>query len=183
MSAGTTRKSLKNFIIVCVCLCVIALTVGGVYAYLTAKTDPLSNEFVPAKVSCLIEENFTDGVKSDVKVRNTGNIDAYIRATVVVTFVSDDGKVLATTPKEGVDYTVTWGTEGWIKRADGYWYYTKPVSPEKTTSLLIQSAQAISAPTGYSLNIRIIASGIQSEPDLAVHEAWGVTVTNGEIVS
>ena len=181
MSAGANRKSLKKIIIVCVCLCVIALTVGGVFAYLTAKTDLLSNEFVPANVSCSIEESFVDGVKSDVKVRNTGNIDAYIRATVVATFVSDDGKVLSKSPIEDVDYTVVWGNNGWEKGEDGYWYHKKPVSPNNVTDTLIESAISISAPSGYRLNIRIIASGIQSNPGRAVQEAWGITVINGEL--
>lgn len=183
MRTGTKRNHSKIvFIVLYLCLCVIAFTVGGAYAYLTAKTDSLSNEFIPAKVSCSIEENFSNGIKSNVKVRNTGNIDAYIRAAVVATFVSDDGKVLATAPKESVDYIVIWGAEGWINGADGYWYHTKSVAPEEATVSLIESAYAVSVPSGYRLHIQILATGLQAAPDHAVQEAWGVTISNGEIV-
>ena len=181
MSTGIQRKNAKTIVIVSLCLCIIACSVGGVIAYLMAKTGPISNEFVPAKVSCSVEENFADGVKSNVTVKNTGNIDAYIRATVVATFVSEDGKVLAKAPKEGVDYIIQWGTDGWIQGQDGYWYHTKPVKPEETTALLIESAfQALEQPD-FQLNIQILATAVQSAPELAVQEAWGVTVSNGEI--
>ena len=31
---------------------------------------------------------------------------------------------------------------------------------------------------GYTLHVEILAQSIQAEPDAAVKEAWGVTVTN-----
>lgn len=182
MRRRTRKKKVNVAVIAVLFLCIIAGTVGGAYAYLTAKTDPISNEFIPAKVSCLVEEDFAEGVKSNVKVRNTGNIDAYIRAVVVATFVSEDGKVLATAPKESVDYFIQWGDDGWIKGQDGYWYHTKPVKPEETTVLLIESAYELSVPDGYRLHLQILATGVQSDPTIAVQEAWGVSVNNGELL-
>ena len=182
MRRRTRKKKVNVAVIAVLFLCIIAGTVGGVYAYLTAKTDPISNEFIPAKVSCLVEEDFAEGVKSNVKVRNTGNIDAYIRAVVVATFVSEDGKVLATAPKESEDYFIQWGDDGWIKGQDGYWYHTKPVKPEETTVLLIESAYELSVPDGYRLHLQILATGVQSDPAIAVQEAWGVSVNNGELL-
>lgn len=182
MRRRTRKKKVNVAVIAVLFLCIIAGTVGGAYAYLTAKTDPISNEFVPAKVSCLVEEDFAEGVKSNVKVRNTGNIDAYIRAVVIATFVSEDGKVLATAPKESVDYFIQWGTDGWTQGQDGYWYHTKPVKPEETTVLLIESAYELSVPDGYRLHLQILATGVQSDPAIAVQEAWGVSVNNGELL-
>lgn len=182
MRRRTRKKKVNVAVIAVLFLCIIAGTVGGAYAYLTAKTDPISNEFIPAKISCLVEEDFAEGVKSNVKVRNTGNIDAYIRAVVVATFVSEDGKVLATAPKESVDYFIQWGDDGWIKGQDGYWYHTKPVKPEETTVLLIESAYELSVPDGYRLHLQILATGVQSDPAIAVQEAWGVSVNNGELL-
>ena len=181
MKANSGKRNKIAILIAVVCLSV-ALCSTGVYAYLSAKTDPVTNEFVPAKVSCVVEETFQDGVKSNVTVRNTGNIDAYIRAAVVVNFVSDDGKFSVVTPKEGVDYTVTWGATGWRKGTDGYWYYANAVVPEALTAPLIETAAAVSAPTDFRLNIRIIAAAIQSAPDDAVQDAWGITPTNGELI-
>ncbi|MBO5019226.1 MAG: hypothetical protein J6D52_01040 [Clostridia bacterium] len=172
----------KTVLLIVLCFFLAVCTVGSVWAYLNSRSETLANTFLPAKVECLVEEKFENGIKSDVKVRNTGNIDSYIRATVIATFVSDDGKVLAVSPKENVDYTVTWANSGWKQGQDGYWYYSDAVSPNNTTSNLIETASANSAPDGFRLSIQIVASAIQVEPDNAVQTAWGITPTNGKII-
>lgn len=176
------KPNKKIVIIAILCLCIVTSAVGGVIAYLSSRTEPVVNEFVPAKVSCVVEETFESGVKCDVAIRNTGNIDAYIRACVVVTFVSDDGKILASAPQENTDYIILWNSHGWVKGSDGYWYHEKAVAPDNATTDLIQSSSVISAPEGYHLDIQIIASAIQSEPYRAVQEAWGITPVNGELI-
>lgn len=182
MKTVFSKINRKTLIIAILCLCVVACTVGGVFAFLTDNTNTLSNEFVPANVTCIVEEKFDNGVKENVTVRNTGNINAYIRAAVVVTFVAEDGKVFSAMPKENVDYAITWGESDWQKSSDGYWYYKKSIAPESSTASLIKTASAISAPDGYKLNIQIFASAIQSTPATAVEEAWGVTISNGELI-
>ena len=182
MAAKMHKKNRNIVLIVTLCLCIVGCAVDSVYAYLKANTDTLTNEFAPAKVSCLVEETFLDGIKSDVKVRNTGNIDAYIRVAVVATFETADGKVLAAAPKENVDYAVTWGASGWTKGADGYWYYTGAVAPDALTEPLIETASAISVPDGYQLNIQIVAAAIQSAPETVAETAWDVTVTDGKLL-
>ena len=182
MADCTKQHSRKALVIVVACLCIAACAAGGIWAYLADQTAPVANTFVPAKVTCAVEETFAGGVKSNVTVRNTGNVDAYIRATAVVTFVAEDGKVLATAPVEGVDYTVTWADSGWTKGSDGYWYHADPVAPNGLTANLIQTAAAVSAPAGYRLNIQIVATAIQSDPADAVQEAWGIAPTGGKLL-
>lgn len=164
------------------CLLVALCTTGGVYAYLVSVAPPLSNSFEPAVVTCDVEEVFTDGVKRDVRVRNTGNINAFIRAAVVVNFVSDDGKILATSPVPNTDYTVSWDASGWMQGADGYWYHRKAVAPDGLTAPLIKEAKALSAPAGYRLQIQIVAAAVQAAPSDAVGQAWGATVSDGELI-
>ena len=181
--AGRCRKqNSSRAVIIALFLCLVLGTFGGVFAYLISRPAPLSNQFTPAEVSCSVEELFRDGVKSDVKVRNTGNVNAYLRAAVIVTFVDDGGKVLAGSPKEGVNYTVVWGSSGWTLGSDGFWYYADAVSPDGVTAPLIQSASPISVPDGYRLNLQIVASAIQSDPEAAVTAAWGITPVNGKIL-
>jgi hypothetical protein len=182
MGTGEMKMHRNKLVIFYLCLSIVICAAGGVYAYITAGTDTLSNAFTPATVSCTVEEVFENGVKENVRVRNTGNIDAYIRAVVVATFVSEEGKVLAVSPKEGVDYTVTWGTSGWVKGSDGYWYHRRAVAPGTLTAVLVETISATSVPDGYRLNIQIVASAIQSVPESSVTEAWGVSLSNGEIV-
>ena len=182
MNAGHFKKNKTALLIAALCLCIVAGAAGGVYAYITAQTGPLSNEFSPAKVSCAVEESFEDGIKENVQIRNTGNVDAYIRAVVVVTFVSQDGKVLSATPKEGTDYTVAWGPSGWLKGTDGFWYHKSAVAPDALTAPLILTAAAVSVPEGYRLNIRVVATAVQAAPENSVKDAWGINVSNGELV-
>lgn len=181
MYTGTFGKKRNTVRMAVLWLCIAAGLVGGTVAYLVATSDTLSNKFVPAKVSCQVEEVFENGVKEDVQIRNTGDIDAYIRAAVIVTFLSDDGKVLSASPKEGADYSVTWGADGWQKGADGYWYYKKSVAPGNATSVLLETATAMTAPAGYRLHIQIVATAIQAQPENAVKDAWGVHVVSGEL--
>lgn len=166
------------------------LAIGGTLAYIIANTTPVKNEFTPGEVRCEVEETFKDNVKSDVKIKNTGNTAAYIRATYVVTWQKDDGTVNGKMPVVGTDYTIKFADDSdWIQIGD-YWYYTLPVLPFEAgvetgeTGVLIDScklAEGAAVPTGYHLSVEIIASAIQSEPASVVAEKWHVAVDNGKI--
>ncbi len=182
MASFFRKLNKKSLLIIALTVVVLLATVGGVLGYLYSRPQPITNEFTPSFVTCEVEEAFENGVKQDVAIRNTGNVNAFIRAAVVVTFQDSDGKVLATAPKEGTDYTVKWAQNGWMKGSDGFWYHGAEVEPNELTANLIETATAITAPDGFSLNIRIIATAIQSNPTQAVQEAWNVTVLDGEII-
>lgn len=175
-----TKARTKRIVFIAAALVLLLASVGGVRAWLMAQTQPVENTLVPASVTCAVEEHFENNLKQDVRIRNTGNIDAYIRATVVVTFVDDSGKVSAVAPREGVDYTLVWGTD-WQMGSDGFWYFPTAVSPDGLTSVLVDRASVLAAPEGFHLNIQILATAIQSEPEEAVRHAWGVTVTDGVV--
>lgn len=181
MAKHVKRQPVKKSIVLLLAI-FCALTVGGTTAYLLSAPAPETNTFDPAKVTCTVEETFENGVKADVGVRNTGNIPAFLRATVVINWVDADGKIAAATPMEGADYTVTWGTNGWRKGDDGFWYYTAAVSPHGRTADLIEQAQPISTPDGYTLRISIVASAIQAAPPAAAQDAWGVTVNGNTLI-
>jgi len=177
------KKSKRIMILLVSCLVIFMISVGGVVAYIIAQTETLHNEFVPVKVTCKIEETFKDNVKKDVYIRNTGDIDAYIRALIIANWVSDeDGKIHSSAPVEGVDYSVEWGVEGWKKSADGFWYYEKPVAPQDVTKDLIETSVVIgNAPEGYHLQIQVLASALQAMPETVVEQEWGVTVSDGVV--
>lgn len=172
----------KPWILIVSIFLLLAVTVGGTIAYITARTEPTENEFVPAKVSCEILETFSQNVKSDVRVKNTGNTDAYLRATIIVNWVTESGeaKVLSTSPILGTDYQIEWGKDGWKEGTDGFWYYQDVVSEQKETKKLIVKATTLTdAPEGYRLEIQVLASAIQAKPETVVEEEWKVTVENG----
>ncbi len=171
------RKNRKATILLVALISILIISIGATVAYIALKTDELTNEFVPAAVTCQVEEQFSNGVKSDVCIKNTGNISAYIRTALIINWVNDqDGSVLSTSPTEGTDYTLVLNNEGWDKGSDGYYYYTRAVSAGSKTTPLITKAEAINQPEGYSLSIHVLASAIQSEPSKAIQEVWNVTI-------
>ena len=163
---------------------IAAIAVGSTVAFIATSTEPITNIFNPANVTIDIDEKFENGVKTDVKVKNTGNTDAFIRAKIVVTWKDTNGNVSATKPELGTDYTMTLNEADWFQGTDGFYYCTKSVAPNGSTPALItecKKADGVTPPDGYDLSVEIIASGIQSTPDGAVTEAWGMTVTNGQL--
>ena len=139
---------------------IATVTVGGTLAWLIDHTDAVTNTFEPTEVTCVIDEtmNMKANEKTDVKVTNTGDVDAYIRAKVVVTWQNNDGEVLSVLPKAGEDYEIIYTASDWDTAAsDGYFYYTKAVHPDDDTSQLIQSCKPLKkAPSeGYSLHVEL----------------------------
>ena len=166
-------------------LLLLGIAIGSTVAFLATKTGAKENTFTPSKVSSQVTEDFNGTTKSNVAVKNTGDIDAYIRATVNITWRQDQNTaeqtVSAKVPKEGVDYEITYADRtGWAQGPGGYWYYLRPVAPDDSTGTLIESCTQLDGaevPKGYHLSVEIIASAIQSVPAKAVGEAWGVTIT------
>ena len=167
-------------------LLLLCCTVAGTLAYLVDSTDPVTNTFTPASVSTAVEETFKNGEKKDVKIQNTGNIDAYIRVAVVANWANSAGDVyggaVPTDKGDNKDYDLTLkANNGWIKGADGYYYYIHPVAPNgSTTASFDNITQLTDNPAeGYGLQITILADGIQSEPGTTVVSVWeSVTAVN-----
>ena len=156
----------------------LAGAVGGTWAFLVAQSEPVQNNFTYAHVSCTIDEKFENGVKSDVKIQNTGDIPAYIRARIVVTWKDANGKVSAV-PVKNTDYTIAFNETDWTQQGD-YWYCKTAVNPNGFTPELITECKKTdnaNVPDDYDLSVEILADAIQSEPANAVMEAWGYNPT------
>lgn len=177
------ERRVSALALVCIICCLVS---GLTLAYLVTSTDALENVFGTPSFDTGISEDFKDNVKKDVKIQNTGDVDAYVRATVVVTWVNDNDQVYSTAPVENTDYQIEWKTEGtpWVKGSDGYWYYTTPLKPGGDTKILFTNCKPVEGktPDGYNLSVEILSQSIQAEPEDAVIEAWDVTVSNGTIV-
>ena len=155
---------------------VVGAAAGGTVAWLTQTTETKNNNFEYGRVSCEVDEDFTPGgsTKQDVRITNTGNIPAYIRATYVVNWLDNDGHIAASVP-EGYSYSLTENPDGtWTKGTDGYFYYLTPVAPGASTpgSLLTCTAVPPESPE-YRLSVEILATAVQSAPADAVKAAWG----------
>lgn len=172
----------------------LTATVGSTAAWLVSKPAAVENNFVPGKVACQVLEDFGaesgTSVKRNVRVKNTGNTDAYIRVLLVFTWKDDAGNIFSNKPQEGNDYQIVMDDlTDWIMQesdAGVYFYYKKPVAPGKETGNLIESLYQIATVTGpengtYKLSVDILADAVQADPPQAVKDSWGVDVENGEI--
>ena len=175
----------KRSLVLVVSVLVLLLAVaGGTLAWLTAQ-DSVNNTFTPAHVTCDVVEEFKDGIKSDVKIKNTSDIPAYIRAYIVVTWKDSTGNVYGKLPVAGTDYEMSINTnKGWTQK-DGYWYCNTAVASGGFSPVLIDSCTSNnSAPDdNYKLSVEIIAEAIQSSPAEAVGTAWGVTISEGSVTA
>lgn len=177
-SSGTSKGLLATLAI----LIVLVGLVSGTVAFLATTTPPKENAFTYGQVRSEVIETFNGTTKSDVQIKNTGNTDAYIRATIVISFQNATGDVHSKQPVQGTDYFIDFGTSDWTVGSDGYYYYGPVVSSGSTTTNLIDSLSSNNtAPQGYTLSVEILGDSIQSSPEAAVIDSWGVTVTNGRI--
>lgn len=158
----------------------ISTSVDSTFAFLTTKTEPVKSTFEYAEVSCEVAESIDMNAGRCVQVKNTGNIDAYIRATYVINWQDQDGNIAVSVP-EGYSYSLTENPDNtWIKEGtDGYFYYLTPLAPGDATpgSLLTCTVTCPDNPE-YTLSVEILAEAIQSAPENAVTDAWGVTVSS-----
>ena len=162
----------------------LTLFIGGTTAFLIAKEDPVTNTFKPSKVATDVHETFDYKVKKNVKIYNSGDTTAYIRAAIVVTWQDAAGNVYPATPRSGLDYTMDMGSSDWSLHTDGFYYYKYPVEPGQKTNNLIDSCMYLAnAPAGYGLNVEILGSAIQSVPISVVHDNWSVTVAADGTIS
>ncbi len=169
----------RTAVLIMAVLLLLGAAVGSTVAFLTDKTEPVKNSFEYAKVSCEVTENFTNNKKDNVRVKNTGTTDAYIRATYVVNWLDRDGNIAASDPA-GYSYSLTKNPSSkWIEK-DGYFYYTSPVAPGSSTegSLLTCTVTYPESPE-YTLSVEILAEAIQSVPEDAVKAAWGAGFSIG----
>lgn len=172
----------RSLVLVVSLLALLLVVAGGTLAWLTAQ-DSVSNTFTPAHVSCTVTEDFNGTVKSNVNVKNTSDIDAFIRVKLVTYRVKDNGDRIGGTA-EIPEFTP--GTN-WVKYGDFY-YYTLPVAPGEKPKTDLIGAEGITLvrytdADGGKQVIEVMAEAIQSQPERAVGQAWGVTISGGSVTA
>ena len=154
-----SKKTVALVVSIALLLCV---GIGTTLAYLTDVTGDVVNTFTPSNVNTSVQETVTGTTKSNVRIQNEVNIQANIRADVVITWQDANGNVYGQLPND-TDYEIVYGKD-WTEK-DGFYYWSAPVAPGDTTGVLIESvkmASGATAPAGYALCVEIIGSGIQA---------------------
>ena len=168
-----------------------AVTVGGTLAWLSAHTNSVTNTFTMGDVDPQVSENLTNDTKSNITVTNNGSVEAYVRVALVFSWregatpgsydygdstKQPGGDIVAGTPVEGTDYTFIPGSDKWVLGSDGYYYYTEPVGPGKTTDGSLCTIKVLpdsEKAKEYNLDVQVLADSIQSKPTGAVTTMWG----------
>ena len=184
------NKRSKPVILLASLVLLLTLVVGGTIAYLMTNTSSVTNTFTPARVTSEIEEDFDGKVKEDVTIKNTGNVDAYIRAAVIVNWVNSEGEVIIPRPEEAkfghyVDINEDYWTE-----SGGYYYYKDKVAPGALTKPLVIEAYPTlggnrhepKADDPYFLRIDIIADAIQADGmgATSAQDAWAKAAASNQ---
>ena len=172
-------KLRKILLVLLACSLTLTITLlGSVFAYMFKQTEEVTNDLVPARVSCVVQETFDGTVKSSVAVKNTGNIDAYLRVRPVSYWVNAEGNIVG--KKSSMPgFTVA---DGWIKGTNDTYYYNTPIAPGASTPNLLASSITLASEDGYRQVVEVFAEAIQSKPTGAVTSSWGVTLDeNGTI--
>ena len=176
------KFSAKTVALLVLLICLLLATVGGVYAFIISKTPSLKNEFQPVRVTAAVEEEFDGSLKKNVCIRNTGDVEAYIRAAVIINWVDESGKISAVDPVRDTDYQISGHGSDWVLADDGFWYYRIAVMPNAVTENLLDTLTPITQKEGYHLQVQVVATAVQAYPEAAVKEAFGVDVNDGILV-
>lgn len=187
MVSNETKASLgrsKRILLLVALVMILTAAIGGTIAYIVTSTSAVENTFTPAEVKTEINETFDGTVKSNVSVANTGEVAAYIRAAIVVSWKTTTGETYAIAPGAD-DYTITLNETDWVKIGD-YWYCKAPVAVGANTAVLIDECklkEGVTPPDGYYLSVDVITSAIQAEPADAVTDSWGVTLDDAKNIA
>lgn len=173
----------KRTVVILSLMLILVFGAGAALAWLATATPQVENAFTPGCVSSEIIETLGSNTKEDVKVQNTGNADAYIRAAVVINLADAGGNIYAIAPEQGTQYTISYGVDWQL--LGGYYYYKGIVnSGDSTTNLINSCIGEAGIPAGYYLKVQILADAIQAEGVTtggvaAVTNAWGVSFSDG----
>ena len=185
------KRSIKPFLIA-FCVCILACAaVSGSLAWLISTPEQVVNSFTPGVVTIEVDEKFDSTTKSDVRIKNTGNVPAYIRVALVPAWVDDEGNIAAkpaSLEQLHNDCNIAWGEDGngyeadWFIGSDGFYYCKTVINPGKSTPILIKSCTVKGEEHEYDFELQVIASAVQSLPTSTVGEVWPVVVgTDGTL--
>ncbi len=155
----------KMFLVLVSMTILLTAGVAGTLAYLFDVSETVENTMIPGSVPPTVVEVIDGNVKEEVSIENSGNVDAYIRASIIVTWMNDERNLYGKAPVLDTDYEMKVpASNSWKMGKDGYYYYTEIVEPETTTKPLIENASVITgtAPEGYELSMEIVAQTIQA---------------------
>lgn len=155
----------KRLVLLASLVLLLCVGVGATLAQLRMISDPVINTFQSGSAGAEVVETVVSNTKKAIQVKNTGASPAYVRVRLVSYYEDADGNILA---RSSAGVTFTPG-EDWVK-LDQYYYYRMPLASGASTTDLLDSDIAMEA----GQVIEVLADTVQTSPDQAVKDAWGV---------
>ena len=157
---------MKNFInkkillmLVSVAL-LLTVAVSSTLAFLTDRTEEVTNTFTPTTADITITDKVENGVKKDVVITN-GNVRAFVRAKVVANWRVGDKIVAGWT-----DDISTYHAE-WQPKDDGFRYFHKAVEPNAVITPTLFDSYEPKRPAGVPedavLIMDILVQAVQAD--------------------
>ena len=168
---GYQKNKIKSPMLMFSMLLLLFFAIGGTLAFIAVSTNRVTNEFEAANVSCNVNAS-----RDSINITNMSNIDAYIRAAIIVNWMDDQGNVRGMAPTSA-DYELKINDNDWLLAKDGFYYYKQSCSPKGTddanTSALVESITLLTTPPVidpqitpvkyYKLSVEVVAEAIQAE--------------------
>lgn len=174
------------------------LTIPSVYAYMYMRVQTVDNTFVVADIfedkENPVIETVTDNTKTSIKIKNTGNIESYIRVKIITYWQDSKGNIVGRA-SEKLNFQTT---DDWIHDVkNDVYYYKFPIMPGDESNEFLAPGETIkldhieeeieynSVTASYEYNqvVEINVEGIQANPSKVVETIWGVTLTDRNITS
>ena len=164
----------KPYVLLISLVLLVALAIGGTFAYLKANTDPVTNTFTPGSVPIEPVEVFDGTVKKSITIKNTGNAPALIRVALVIYPINENGEI---DMSRNNSLTVPVDSNNWTE-IDGYYYCNSIIAPGQSTPNLLSADLII---TGYQVDV--LAQSVQAAGTFngasAPKSAWGHDFVSG----
>ena len=158
-----------NLFVLLVILCILSCSVVSlVYAKYIADSSSNTEMEIVAQGELDVAVTNQGGGNYTVSNVAASNIPAYVRFAVVVNWVDSDGNVWPYSVQDA--YTVN---ANQCSKVGNYYYYNGICQPGDDGFEV--SVVPLKTMTGYSLQVQILAEGIQIVPETAAQDAWGVT--------
>lgn len=151
---------------------VVIMAIGGTVAYLMDHTDSVINTFKPASSGITIEEKLEENYKTEIAVKNTGEVDVYVRVSLVANYYDEKGNI--TGAADVPEFTLN--SDKWFVGEDGYYYYKLVLPAGKVSDDLLADGTVMEL--DENMQVIVLAQSVQASPSNLVHDKWGVAVND-----
>ncbi|MEG0978558.1 MAG: TasA family protein [Oscillospiraceae bacterium] len=167
---------LKMYALIISAILIVTVAIGGTMAWLS-DSQTINNSFSVSKVKCEVRQDVSGTSRENVVVENTGEIDGFVRAVIVLSWVDSEGNTVPQQVKDS-DFTMDLNSAEWFKASDGFYYYRSKLVPQGKTHNLINSFTVNDTSGTSTLKLEVVAASIQANPKTAVEEAWSAVLVD-----